>query len=526
MNKYIIKCYKINKYLFFFTVIIAVVFIKSVSFSDENETVRVGLEYKYKSADNIPVANKSITIGNGAQLYSENGFVIKAENRAYIELENKFSDFSQAKSFCESSGYGQFYAYPVLKEGGSFGIYVGAFGSVDEAKGYMTSASIKGNAVSDGGVGIFSNNTLTAISGYGGNLQISSSEPLNLGERSYRGKIEFIKNGSSLTAVNVVSMEEYLYCVVGSEMPPHWDMEALKAQAVAARSFSSFKKDTHNQNGYELCDNVHCQLYTGISGEDERVITAVDETKGIKAYYNDEVINAVYCSSNGGYSASSKSVWNFESEYLKAVDDYSEEGAKQWTRSFTFSQIASAANNVGEVTGISIEKNGISPRVERLIIKGTQGQTVLEGEKIRTFFSSVGEGSLDSSNFEISGGVLSSRESDNVSVGEGSIFVQSNTERGLLGSEVFAVSSQGVSALIDSLFAVDSSGDSINLKNSPTANRVEVQSTAAGANTVVFNGKGWGHGVGMSQYGAKSMAENGYTYDQILKHYYTGIEVK
>lgn len=524
-----------KKIIFVLFILTASIMLSFTAYCDENDSLRIGLEYKYKEAAYVPVSNKSIELGfdgSEAGLYYEQGFIIKAENRAFIKAENEFSDFAQAKIYCENAKFGQYSGYAVLKDMGKYCMYIGPFSSVSEAESYRNAAGLKGSAVlcSDRAVGIYGSDRLLAIADGAYNLQVSGvgDEAVSLGDRSYRGKIEFIKNGSALTAVNVVSTEEYLYATVGSEMPEQWHKEALKAQSVAARSFSIFKKNTHSESGYDLCDGTHCQLYMGIEGESSAVKEAVDETKGILAYYNNQVINAVYSSSNGGYSADSMSVWGFESEYLKAVDDSQEEGGKVWTRTFTFSELASLAGNIGSVTGVSIEKDSVSGRVNKLTIKGASADKVLEMENIRTFFASSNGGSLESRNFNLSMyATAQTTSSQGVSAANATVITDSGTQN--ISGSIYAATADGVSAVElsgSSVISGDYKNTVIEASAAQQTKAALVQTTEAGADSVTFSGRGWGHGAGMSQYGAKTMAENGFTYDQILKHYYTGIELK
>lgn len=493
----------------------------------EDNQIRVGLEQGFKNVSQLKLANTTITVGsegyNPYPLSSQNGFTIKKISGIFIQLNEVF-DYSQAQTYFNKS-YGSYMAYPVLIENGKYHIYIGSFNSIPEAQSYISQANLNGIVVSSSqnSLGIYSGDKLDIIYNSIQKPQISTYnyEPIKLGEKQYRGKLEIINNSGSLTAVNVLSMEEYLYSVVASEMPSSWAKEALKAQAVASRSYSYSKQGAHSSSGYDLCDSTHCQLYTGISGEAESVREAVDETKAIMAYYNSIAINGVFSSSNGGYSADSKSVWNYDCPYLVAVEDSQELGGKVWQRTFNFSDIANAVGNIGAVQSISIEKDSTSGRVNKMIIKGSSGEKILERENIRTFFSALG-GSLESRNFNIA--------------------QSTSTNLGSTTSAISVVSKDGVSSLGNSVTASSSSStESISLQGSYTINSTNAKTplslititnsaplaqTISGTTTVTFSGKGWGHGVGMSQYGAKTMAENGATYDQILKHYYTGIEIK
>jgi hypothetical protein len=134
---------------------------------------------------------------------------------------------------------------------------------------------------------------------YGGSqlvLQVGSGESLtlrdggngfiSLGSSRYRGSVEFGRfGGSGITAVNIVSAEEYLYGVVSAEMGAGFHHEALKAQAVAARSYMLTRMGVHSAQGYDLCDQGHCQAYRGVGGEHEPAVRAVNETMGQVMYH-------------------------------------------------------------------------------------------------------------------------------------------------------------------------------------------------------------------------------------------------
>lgn len=116
----------------------------------------------------------------------------------------------------------------------------------------------------------------------GGNV----ADTFKLNSMPYRGMLTFSVNGSSMTGVNIIGLEEYLYGVVPSEMPKSYDAEALKAQAVAARTYAMTKLGAHTGSGYQLCDTTACQVYKGYSNEADATTAAVDATAGEVACYN------------------------------------------------------------------------------------------------------------------------------------------------------------------------------------------------------------------------------------------------
>jgi stage II sporulation protein D len=340
------------------------------------------------------------------------------------------------------------------------------------------------------------------------------SEPLGLGERRYRGVVEFILSGTLLTAVNSLTVEEYLYSVVPSEMPQSWHMEALKAQSVAARSYAMTRLHAHIAAGYHLCDRIHCQSYLGAGNEAESTTAAVNATAGIMAYYDELPINAVYSSSNGGYSSASEDVWSETVPYLRAVRDDFETTGLRWERVFTKRQIRELMpEDIGAVTRVYISRNAPSGRVIELIIEGVYGERVLSKEGIRSFFAGTDGGMLESLNFTLQGARAS-------------------------GATVFVAGADGVSQRpLADLQVISSDGavkpapatPAVIGANGTTTVLMAGSGVVSGGedkgDAVVLSGRGWGHGAGMSQHGARDMAEAGFNFVQILKHYYTDIEV-
>lgn len=129
-------------------------------------------------------------------------------------------------------------------------------------------------------------------------------------EKWYRGNLIIKEGDDGFTVINDVSLEEYLLGVVPSEMPSSWNIEALKAQAVVARSYALANLGKRLRFGYDLKDTPEDQAYGGASGEKNRTTQAVLATKGKVLVYDGKVINACYCASAGGRTRLSSEVWN------------------------------------------------------------------------------------------------------------------------------------------------------------------------------------------------------------------------
>ena len=527
------------------------------------DTIRVGLEYRYKEVMSVPVSNGSISIGcqNGEDFDSEaklNGsaFVFSVPDETVIDTNEFYPSYDKALNGCEDLkdlwGYD---CVPAYVEEGLWGVYI-----------YNTNSDSTSFAADTVGGSVVTGNEMIVLKDSGKEVMFFNGiEPqikaedndgiITLSDRSYRGRIEFGRyKGNKITAVNVVDLEHYLYGTVPSEMPSSWNKEAIKAQAVAARSYALTRRDmkVHAENGYELCDGTNCQVYIGYSNESASAREAVDETKGELAYYNGVPINAVFFSSSGGSTDDSENVWNNTIPYLKAVPEINET-APEWTREFTQSDLSSMLSakgkGVGTVESITV-LTGKYGRVQQLKIKGSSGEKTLSAEETRTFCSGSSKGSLLSRMYAINEKLpdektvkvkasayideenTSSKQitvctSDgNVNVSSENIYAMDNTgEHTKLSGNVYAVSPEGEQKV--TLEEAKDNTSTANNNSTPSNNNFYSGGTVYPIDgKFIFYGRGNGHGVGMSQCGAKGMADAGYTYKEILKHYYTDITVE
>ncbi len=142
----------------------------------------------------------------------------------------------------------------------------------------------------------------------------------------YHGKL-LVKNvGGKLTVINDIDLENYIKGVVPAEMPPAWEYEALKAQAIAARSFALANLGKQSRHGYDLKDNTEDQAYGGASAETNITNKAVDETNGLVLTYDMKIISAYYFASAGGMT--NTSIWGGDAPYLRAVPSFDEDVKK------------------------------------------------------------------------------------------------------------------------------------------------------------------------------------------------------
>lgn len=328
---------------------------------------------------------------------------------------------------------------------------------------------------------------------------------INLEGRNYRGAITAKRMADNdMAIINRVVFEEYLYGVVPREMPHTWPMEALKAQAVAARGFALASMNKFANLGFNLCSTVNSQVYGGYDSEQINTNRAIDETKGVIITYDGKPIIPYFHSNSGGRTENSENIWSAPLPYARGVEDeYSlNQTHSTWSKSMTREEIMKALLkyniDVGDVLSIEVTARSNNGRILSLVVKGTKGQEVMEKQRSRTVFG------LQSSWFE----VIQSGESNAMIKGA------DNNTRSINIQGKHVISGSGVKVIDNTTNIIVSNGD----------NNKSLQGTPADA--FVFNGKGNGHGIGMSQYGAMKMAELNFNYKEILMHYYTGVKVE
>ena len=161
----------------------------------------------------------------------------------------------------------------------------------------------------------------------------------------YRGHFKIVNSGNGLTVINDIPVEDYLQGVVPSEMPPGWEHEAHKAQAIAARSYALANLGKRAKFGYDLNDTPEDQAYGGASAETSQTNDAVNETEGIVLIHGGKIIPAYYSASAGGHTKSASQVWNKDLAFIKAVPSF-DEGIKKNGHGVGMSQYG--ANNLAK----------------------------------------------------------------------------------------------------------------------------------------------------------------------------------
>lgn len=339
-------------------------------------------------------------------------------------------------------------------------------------------------------------------------------ERLEIDGSGYRGSLNFIKDGSGIAVINVVNMDQYLYGVVSREMSESWPLEALKAQAVCSRNYAAQNLGKHSSYGFDICANTHCQMYTGMSREAQSIYDAVDATAGQVMTYNGELCECYYAASMGSTTENVKYVWGNEVPYLISVDNSYEDTENIpngiWSGVLTVAEVSTIMRNrgydVGDVQKIEVLEYSPEGRVVKMRVTGNTAIKTLELEECRTVFGTVTKSQM----FTVVGDGDAQGQAY-VSVTDGSTLIRRRP------TQLELLTSSGRSEF---------SGESLYTTNGQYQKVYADSYEESSANTsFTFKGSGWGHGVGMSQYGAKGMAEAGYTYDEILTHYFSGAEV-
>jgi len=213
---------------------------------------------------------------------------------------------------------------------------------------------------------------------------VSENGYVFIGEHWYRGRTLVVPTSGGITAVNYVPLESYLYSVVGAEMPTSWSMEALKSQAVAARSYALFHRQTGANSVFDLGDTTAWQVYGGLEKEAPSTRAAVDATKGQVLTYQGQIINSVFHSCAGGYTENVEDVWSSPLPYLRGVFSPDRDlPACRWNPiSFTASELSQRLGYDGTISSISVKRHPHG-RVISLEIDGSNGRMSIKGEDVR-----------------------------------------------------------------------------------------------------------------------------------------------
>ncbi len=299
--------------------------------------------------------------------------------------------------------------------------------------------------------------------------------------RRFAGELKVSLNDQKLQIINYLKLEKYLKSVVGSEMPKEFPLAALQSQAIAARTYAL--KLLRKNKLFDVHSTQASQVYLGLEAETVKTNRAVISTRSLALFYKNKLIDAVFHSSSGGRTENSGQVWKYQLPYLRSVVDYDQNSTKyKWTKKFTSAELAHIFSDLGGLNSIQIIRKSNSDRVMNLRVHGPNGNKNISGKNLR------GKLQLLSTKFEVD-----------------LKFDKNNKLQKLKNYN--NISNLNSNNIINSLAPNP-------LPIIPKDYLLEVK------------GFGAGHGVGMSQWGAKAMADRGSSFHEILKHYYTGIQIK
>ncbi|MCP9778684.1 MULTISPECIES: SpoIID/LytB domain-containing protein [unclassified Cyanobium] len=318
-------------------------------------------------------------------------------------------------------------------------------------------------------------------------LQLSPQEgaDFQLQQRGYRGRLQVLVGSSALQAVNHVPLEAYLPSVVASEMPASWPQAALRAQAVAARTYALRQRKP--AAAFDVSATVSSQVYKGVEAETPSTRQAVISTRGQVLMFGPSLANTVFHSSAGGSTENSGDLWSQQLPYLVSVPDFDQHSpVHAWQLRLEPEQLQKAFGEIGGAQRIDVLATTGSGRVRQARVTGPAGTLVLTGAQLRS-------------------------------------------RLGLKSTMVrFEVLAPELAALPPSLPALpplmpraaEQSGAD---EPAISPDQVPVQLPPP---SLLAIGRGFGHGVGMSQWGAHGLANRGQSYEQILHHYYRGTELR
>lgn len=309
-------------------------------------------------------------------------------------------------------------------------------------------------------------------------------------DTTYRGDFKVVLLDKALNLVNIVNVEEYLYGVVPSEMPSSWKLEALKAQTVAARTYTFRHLNRHRSKGFDLCSQQHCAVYKGTSGESKSTNRAVEETKGEVLFGSDyNMMDAFYSHCCGGHTTDIKEAWGMKS--IKSLEGAFDAKPQNWNKEWNFPLdpffLEEWVRTMPDVYCKATGNNETSFRWIRY----------LDAESLEYYINK---------RFKV-----------------GKILDLKPLKRGKSG------------ALTKLYIKGDKGSDTVgfdtmrNILGKIRSNVIkwEYRRDAKGyIKDIYIYGAGWGHGVGMCQRGANGMAEHDKAYNEILYHYFPGSYIK
>lgn len=298
---------------------------------------------------------------------------------------------------------------------------------------------------------------------------------LSLGDKPYRGILKFLPSGKTIMVVNILYIEDYLRGVVPPEIGERTEdeVEAIKAQAVAARTYTMSHLQQYGGSPYDMKAGILDQVYEGRAVDNPLVNRAIDATAGQVLFFEDKYVNAYYHSTCGGMTDDIAAVWDrAQLAYLRPVADH---GACSWSKYYRWQELFTEEQLRGRIEQYLASDRGRDLRIGRIK----------------------------------------------------DITLTEHTPGGRVAKMVVTTDGDVLTFYKDRIRWVIGRTSNPDLILPSDRFTVDIERDAGGAvKYVTFHGSGYGHGVGMCQCGAIGMARQKQTYDQILKHYYSGVEIR
>ena len=450
----------------------------------------------------------------------------------HIELESSYNSESEVKSAVaklQTQNIPAFAAY----NNKLYKIRIGSYGTTTAAKNDIAKYADLGTAT------VVGNNSkcVTVVNTVNGKIlfEYDNSTSLavypSLGEvekpltwfkgYKYYGGFQYIRTDGNMAVINFVPMQEYTKGVIPYEMSASWPIEALKAQALCAKTYALYNYGKPSAS-FDVCATTDCQVYKGANSATEHSDRAVDETYGMYILYDGKPINAVFCSSNGGATENSENVWSAKLPYLRGVYDNNENLDSstngRWSYEYTSDELTHILNAKGysckKIVNMYIKEFTEMGNVKTLTLVDSSGKEFnFSKEKSRTIlYSSTYKKYTHSQRYTVT------RKGGGTSSGTTALFINnSENSADITDSTLYVVGADGTKQLPSNNVTVISSNGKTEYGSTGTA--------SGGDPVFVVSGSGWGHNVGMSQYGAKAMANNGKTVADIIHFYYTDVTI-
>ncbi len=500
--------------------IMAMSAVSSFAYEGVPETIKIGLFYGSSAKDSGNISSGggiSISVVGDNERYSlaqdesVNEITVKKDTLYHVILPDTYDEYQSAwekQAELKTNGYSAYTAY----KNGRFYVSAGAFSEIEKANQIASELSAEVKSPSDKCVLAYVNDAIWisveddvlyfTAGALNGNIAIDGKE--------YRGEIQIMRRDTGdMTVVNLVDFDDYLCGVVPREVSASWNYEAVKAQSVVSRTFAMMNLNKYQKYGFNLDNTTNSQAYAGVSIEHPASNKAVAETHGEVVLYDGKPADVYFFASSGGKTGTANDAWGGENKpYLISVDDpyenADEASYSKWEMTFTAAELkeklAAKDVNIGDITDVKVEYSD-SKRAIKTVFVGTEGEKEYTRENIRWVLG------IYSTAFD----VLRDGEQTGVSVcaldkynSFTQIDINANTQ---LLSKAGTTSANGALSIL--------SADGM----------TTLEQAKSTSGDFVFSGRGWGHGVGMSQWGAKGMADNGYNYKEILEYYFVGTQV-